>query len=351
MKDFSLSRLLRPHIGTLKPYSSARDEYSGEAAIFLDANENPSGSVNGGDYNRYPDPLQSALKEKLAEIKAVSVANIFFGNGSDEAIDLLFRAFARPGVDNVVILPPTYGMYEVSASINDIAVRTAPLTADFQIDKKAVLDVVDQNTKIIFVCSPNNPTGNLVDASVVQQLLNEFSGLVVVDEAYIDFADSPSHIKLLDRFPNLVVLQTLSKAWGLAALRCGIAFASKEIIGILNKIKPPYNIGKHTQETALKALQQEAAKKEMVEEIIQQRRALAEGLEKLDMVQHVYPSDANFLLAQVNKARAVYEFLLENKIVVRDRSRVILCDDCLRITVGTVSENKHLLEVLKSFEG
>src|SRR5690606_10008564 len=223
MGKFNLQALLRPHIATLKPYSSARDEYSGEAAIFLDANENPSGSVNGGDFNRYPDPLQKALKDRLAQIKGVSAENIFFGNGSDEAIDLLFRAFVRPGVDNVVILPPTYGMYEVSAAINDAAIRVANLAADFQLDKAAILNAVDENTKIIFVCSPNNPTGNLMDTHVIQELLEAFPGLVVVDEAYIDFADTESHTSLLGAFPNLVVLQTLSKAWGLAALRCGIA--------------------------------------------------------------------------------------------------------------------------------
>ena len=350
-KEFNLESLLRPHIATLKPYSSARDEYSGEAAIFLDANENPSGSVNGGDYNRYPDPLQKALKDRLAQIKGVPIENIFFGNGSDEAIDLLFRAFVRPGVDNVVILPPTYGMYEVSASINDAEVRTANLTADFQLDKEAILNAIGQNTKIIFVCSPNNPTGNLMDTAVIQELLQEFSGLVVVDEAYIDFADTESHTRLLEVFPNLVVLQTLSKAWGLAALRCGIAYASKEIIAILNKIKPPYNIGKHTQETALAALGQESLKNEMVAAIISERKALAQELAKLDQVVEIYPSDANFLLVKVKRARMLYQFLLDNKIVVRDRSRVVLCDESLRITVGTAAENRRLVESLRTFKG
>lgn len=349
MKEFNIKSLLRPHIATLKPYSSARDEYSGEAGVFLDANENPVGSVNGGDYNRYPDPLQKALKEKLAELKQVQAANIFFGNGSDEAIDLLFRAFARPGIDNVVILQPTYGMYEVSAGINDIEVRTANLSKTFQLNAEAILKVVDENTKMIFVCSPNNPTGNLMDSVLVEDILNEFTGLVVVDEAYIDFADSESFTKKLLQFPNLVVLQTLSKAWGLAALRCGIAFASVEIIAILNKIKPPYNIGRHTQQTALKALHKEDAKKAMVKEIVRQRGLLSDELSRLKTVKHIYPSDANFLLVKVDNAKAIYNFLLESKIVVRDRSRVVLCDECLRITVGTAEENRNLLESLKAY--
>lgn len=350
MEKFNLQALLRPHIATLKPYSSARDEYSGEAAVFLDANENPSGSVAGGDYNRYPDPLQKELKKQLSEIKSVPAVNIFFGNGSDEAIDLLFRAFARPGVDNVVILPPTYGMYEVSASINDIEVRRANLTEDFSLDLEAILNVVDDHTKIIFVCSPNNPTGNLMDSSVILKLLRSFKGLVVVDEAYIDFANVESYSAYLQEFPNLVVLQTLSKAWGLAALRCGIAFASAEIIAILNKIKPPYNIGKHTQETALKALLQEEEKNKMVAEIIEQRASLERELSELSVVVHIYPSDANFLLMKVKNARNIYQYLLDSKIVVRDRSQVILCDECLRITVGTAEENRSLLKALKAYE-
>lgn len=350
MKEFNINSLLRPHIATLKPYSSARDEYSGEAAVFLDANENPNGSVNGGDYNRYPDPLQKELKEKLSELKQVPPANIFFGNGSDEAIDLLFRAFARPGIDNVVILPPTYGMYEVSAAINDIEVRTANLTDTFQLNTGAILKAVDENTKMVFVCSPNNPTGNLMESALVDGILKEFKGLVVVDEAYIDFADTESFTKKLAQFPNLVVLQTLSKAWGLAALRCGIAFAAVEIIAILNKIKPPYNIGKHTQQAALDALHQEGAKNEMVKEIIRQRGLLSEELSKLKIVAHIYPSDANFLLVKVDNAKAIYQYLLESKIVVRDRSRVILCQECLRITVGTAEENKSLIETLKGYK-
>ena len=350
MEKFNLQALLRPHIATLKPYSSARDEYSGEAGVFLDANENPSGSVAGGDYNRYPDPLQKELKKQLSEIKGLPAVNIFFGNGSDEAIDLLFRAFARPGIDNVVILPPTYGMYEVSASINDIEVRKANLTVDFHLDLEAILKAVDDHTKMIFVCSPNNPTGNLMDSSAILKLLQSFKGLVVVDEAYIDFANVESHSAYLQQYPNLVVLQTLSKAWGLAALRCGIAFASAEIIAILNKIKPPYNIGKHTQEAALKALHQEKEKNRMVAETVEQRASLEKALSGLNTVLHIYPSDANFLLVKVKNARDLYQYLLDSKIVVRDRSKVILCDECLRITVGTAEENRSLLENLKSYE-
>src|SRR5690606_5073576 len=246
MKAFDLQRIVRPHITTLKPYSSARDEYAGTEGIFLDANENPLGATSGGPYNRYPDPLQLNVKEKLARLKHVSPSQIFLGNGSDEAIDLLFRAFTVPGKDNVIILPPTYGMYEVSASINDVAVKRASLTADFQIIPEQVLAAIDQNSKIIFICSPNNPTGNLVSGEAIIEILDNFSGLVVVDEAYIDFAEAESNISLLKQYPNLIVLQTFSKAWGLAALRLGVAYASSEIISILNKIKPPYNVTKHS---------------------------------------------------------------------------------------------------------
>lgn len=348
-KVFNLRDMVRPHIAALKPYSSARDEYSGQEGVFLDANENPSGSVNGGVYNRYPDPLQNALKAKLSAIKQVGVNQIFFGNGSDEAIDLLFRAFTQPGLDNVIILPPTYGMYEVSASINDVEIRKVPLTADFQMDVEAVFRAVNAQTKIIFICHPNNPTGNLMEDAAIQEVLRRFQGLVVVDEAYMDFAKATSTISQLSTFPNLVVLQTFSKAWGLAALRLGVAYASPEIIALLNRIKPPYNIGKHTQETALQAMGRQEEKEVMVSNIIEQRDRLADSLKKMPLIKKVYPSDANFLLVKVVDAIAVYRYLLEKKIIVRDRSKVTLCEDCLRITVGTAEENALLLTSLKAY--
>lgn len=349
MKEFDLQRLIRPHILTLKPYSSARDEYSGSEGIFLDANENPLGSVNGGAYNRYPDPLQEKVKKKLANLKQVSPKQIFLGNGSDEPIDLLFRAFVKPGRENVIALPPTYGMYEVCASINDVEVRNVPLTPAFQIETENVLQAVDEHTKIIFVCSPNNPTGNLIEKEAVLALLQGFHGLVVVDEAYIDFAQSESTIEQLGQFPNLVVLQTFSKAWGLAALRLGVAYASEEIVAILNKIKAPYNITTHTQETALKALENVGEKEQMVQEIVAQRDLLAKELSALEVTQQVFPSDANFLLVQVDDAKEVYSYLVDNKIIVRDRSKVILCDESLRITVGTAQENEHLVKAFKAY--
>lgn len=348
-KKFNLQAIIRPHIMAIKPYSSARDEYSGKEGVFLDANENPVGSVNGGAYNRYPDPLQRALKAMLAEIKQVEADQVFFGNGSDEAIDLLFRAFTQPGKDNVIIMPPTYGMYEVSAAINDVAIRKVPLNSHFQMDVEGVLKAVDDHTKMIFICHPNNPTGNLMEHEAILQILNGFSGLVVVDEAYMDFANTSSTTALLQAFPNLVVLQTFSKAWGLAALRLGIAYAGRNIIGILNKIKPPYNISLHTQETALKAMEQLAEKEKMVKGIVEERALVAQSLLKIAAVKQVYPSDANFLLVKVVDARAVYDFLLEKKIIVRDRSKVTLCEECLRITIGTNAENRLLLDALNAY--
>lgn len=348
-KIFNLQAIVRPHIAAIKPYSSARDEYSGQEGVFLDANENPTGSVNGGAYNRYPDPLQKSLKATLAAIKQVEAEQVFFGNGSDEAIDLLFRAFAQPGKDNIIIMPPTYGMYEVSAAINDVEIRKVPLNSHFQMDVAGILRAVDNHTKMIFICHPNNPTGNLMATKHILDILNGFDGLVVVDEAYMDFADASSTTHLLAAFPNLVVLQTFSKAWGLAALRLGIAYAGRDIIAILNKIKPPYNISLHTQETAQKAMEKLAEKEVMVKEIIEQRNIMADDLMKIAAVEKVYPSDANFLLVKVNNARALYDFLLGKKIIVRDRSKVTLCEECLRITIGTAEENRLLLGALNAY--
>jgi histidinol-phosphate aminotransferase len=345
--SFDLNLLLRPHIAKLQPYTSARDEYTGTEGVFLDANENPFGSITAQDFNRYPDPYQSRLKSKISEIKQVRPSQIFLGNGSDEAIDLLFRAFCRPGIDNVILLPPTYGMYEVSASINDIEIRKIPLTEDFQLQPEKILAKADAQSKILFICSPNNPSANKVKREAILELLQHFNGLVVVDEAYIDFSDEPSFITHLDEFPNLLVMQTFSKAWGLASLRLGMSFASESIIQILNKIKPPYNISGLTQETVLEAIQDLPKVKKMIEEILQERDFLTDELEKLSFVQKIYPSHANFLLVKIPNAGKVYDLLIEEKVIVRNRSKVLLCEDCLRITVGTRAENLSLLKALQ----
>ncbi|WP_162415660.1 histidinol-phosphate transaminase [Cyclobacterium roseum] len=346
--EFDLQTLLRPHIAALKPYSSARDEYSGKEGVFLDANENPLGSITEQDFNRYPDPYQNVLKEKLSNIKQVPKEQIFLGNGSDEAIDLLFRAFCQPGRDNVIILPPTYGMYEVSAGINDVAVKKVPLTPDFQILPDKVLEAVDAHTKIIFICSPNNPSGNTLKRESILQVVERFHGLVVIDEAYIDFSAEPGFSTMLEQFPNLLVMQTLSKAWGLAALRLGMAFASPDIISILNKIKPPYNISGLTQETVVVALENAEKLEQMVREILVQKESLRKQLEKIPQVEKVYPSQANFFLVKVPQAKKVYQRLVEKKIIVRDRSAVQHCGDCLRITVGNQLENDQFVQALQT---
>ncbi len=346
---FDINTLLRKNIQQLVPYSSARDEFRGEASIFLDANENSLGSPLPKWYNRYPDPLQWKIKEKLSLIKGVSPQHIFIGNGSDECIDILYRAFCNPGKDNVIICPPTYGMYEVSAHINDVEVRSARLLDDFQLDLVHLENLVDAQTKIIWLCSPNNPTGNSLDREDIETVLNNFPGLVVIDEAYINFSRHRSFIQELADYPNLVVLQTLSKAWGLAGLRLGMAFASESIIEVYNKVKPPYNIGQATQELVLKALDEVGQVNDMIKLIVDMRKQLSEELAKLPVVQKVYPSDANFLLVKMADPSGMYHYLLEKGIVVRDRSRVILCEGCLRITVGTASENEDLIQNMKSF--
>lgn len=343
---FNLNNLIRPNIKTLKPYSSARDEFSGEAKVFLDANENSLGSPLIKWYNRYPDPHQKQLKQAIVQVKSVEEPSIFLGNGSDECIDLLYRCFCTPGSDNVVICPPTYGMYEVSANINDIAIRKAPLLPDFQLDLVHIENLVDDHTKIVWICSPNNPTGNSIDRSDIESILNNFNGLVVIDEAYINFSRHQSFTRDLADYPNLVVLQTFSKAWGLAGLRLGMAFASKEIIEILNNVKPPYNINQATQDLALKALEEVGQVNDMIKELVQMRVALKSVFEKIPGVEKVYPSDANFLLVKMTDARKVYNYLLTRGIVLRDRSNVLLCDNCLRVTIGTEDENTLLIEAL-----
>lgn len=346
---FDIHSIIRPNIKDLVPYSSARDEFTGEAKVFLDANENSLGSPLLKWYNRYPDPHQQALKEKLSHIKGIAPAHIFLGNGSDEAIDILYRAFCEPGRHNVIVCPPTYGMYEVSAHINDVAVRKVPLTEAFQLDLEAMEASVDADTRIIWLCSPNNPTGNSLDRGDIEMILNNFDGIVVVDEAYINFSRHRSFIPDLADYPNLVVLQTLSKAWGLAALRVGMAFASTDIIGIMNRIKPPYNINEAAQQLASDALEEVEQVNEMIRILVTERDRLAEALETHPLVQHVYPSDANFLLVKVNGGRKVYDFLLTQGIVVRDRSTTPGCADCIRITVGTPTENGILLRALDAF--
>lgn len=349
-KAFDLTSLLRDNIRRLTPYSSARDEFKGSASVLLDANENAYGSPLDRHYNRYPDPLQGALKQKLSTIKGVPAQNMFLGNGSDEAIDLLFRAFCRPGVDNVILVPPTYGMYEVSANINDVAIRNVRLTTDFQLDLEGVAEAIDANTRLIFLCSPNNPTGNSLNREDIETILANFDGLVVIDEAYINFSRQKSFIQELTEYGNLVVLQTLSKAWGLAGLRLGMAFASEEIIEVLNKIKPPYNINQATQELALQALDRVEVVNAWIRETVAERDQLAVNLQKLDIVLHVYPSDANFLLVKTVAPRPLYEYLVGEGIIVRDRSRVELCEGCLRITIGTPDENRILLTAMERYQ-
>lgn len=343
-----INNLQRENIKNLRPYSTARDEYKGQASVFLDANENGFGSPLDRNFNRYPDPLQLDLKDALSKIKGVPIENTFLGNGSDEAIDLLFRAFCEPGKDNVIILPPTYGMYEVSANINNVEVRKVNLLPSFQLDLEKIAEAIDENTKLIFICSPNNPTGNSIVRTDIETVLANFNGLVIIDEAYINYAKQRTFIPELTEYPNLVILQTFSKAWGLAALRLGMAFAARPVIDILNKIKPPYNINQSTQELALKALENIGQVNEWIKVTVSERESLSQELANLPFVKKVYPSDANFILIEVIDPLKTYDTLVEQGIIVRDRSKVTLCEGCLRITIGTSQENQILLEALKS---
>jgi histidinol-phosphate aminotransferase len=347
---FDLQHILRKNIRDLTPYSSARDEFQGEASIYLDANENSFGSPLESPYNRYPDPLQLKVKQRLSEIKGVPPRNIFLGNGSDEAIDILFRAFCRPGIDNVITVPPTYGMYEVSANINDIEVKKVKLLPDYQLDMEGIAEAVDDNTKLIFICSPNNPTGNSIDRQDIETILVNFKGLVVIDEAYINYSRQKTFIQELTEYSNLVVLHTLSKAWGLAGLRLGMAFASEEIIEVFNKVKPPYNVNEASQQLALQALQQVDQVNDWIRLTVTEREKLVKTLGGMNIVEKIYPSDANFILVKTIDARAIYEYLVNKGIIVRDRSKVELCEGCLRITIGTQEENQILTETLQKFQ-
>src|SRR6201989_2023649 len=347
---FSIDKLLRKNIKNLTPYSSARDEYQGEASVFLDANENAFGSPLEQQYNRYPDSLQYQGKLRLSEIKGVPPRNIFLGNGSDEAIDILFRSFCNPGVDNVILVPPTYGMYEVSANINDVEARKVPLPSEFQLNMEGIAEAIDKNTKLIFICSPNNPTGNSINRDDVETLLANFNGIVVVDEAYINFSRQKTFIQELTEYANLLVLQTLSKAWGLAGLRVGMAFASEEIIEVMNKVKPPYNVNEASQQLAIKALQNIDLVNLWIRETLAERDKLVLELKDFDFVVDIYPSDANFILVKTTDPKGIYNYLVQQGIIVRDRSKVDLCEGCLRITVGTPDENNTLLQTLQNFK-
>ena len=346
---FNLQNILRTNIKNLIPYSSARDEFKGEASVYLDANENSFGSPLDTNYNRYPDPLQVKVKQRLSEIKGVPPRNIFIGNGSDEAIDILFRAFCRPGIDNVITVPPTYGMYEVSANINDVEVRKVKLNADYQLNLDGISEAIDENTKIIFICSPNNPTGNSINRSDIETIMANFKGLVVIDEAYINYSRQKTFIQELTEYVNLVVLQTLSKAWGLAGLRLGMAFASEEIIEVFNKVKPPYNINEASQKLALEALQNVDQVNDWIKQTVKEREKLISTLSSAHFVTKIYPSDANFILVKTTNPSDIYNFLVEKGIIVRDRSKVELCEGCLRITVGTPEENELLIHTLKNY--
>ncbi len=332
----NIENIIRPNILALKPYSSARDEFKGKSGIFLDANENPFGTLN-----RYPDPYQKSLKEKLSSLKNIAANSIFIGNGSDEVIDLTFRIFCNPGTDKVIVCPPTYGMYEVSANINDVALMSIPLDESFQLN---IEEILSTEAKMIFLCSPNNPSGNSLDN--IEKIIQNFNGIVFVDEAYIDFSSRESLLSKVNDYPNLIVSQTLSKAWGVAAIRIGIAYASEAIIGYFNKVKPPYNVSQLNQFEALKTLENTSVFNENKNTIISQRGWLQEQISNLDYIEKIYPTNSNFLLVKTKDANSIYQKLIENQIVVRNRHSVV--ENCLRITVGTPDENTKLVEFLKN---
>ncbi len=348
--EFDLQTLVRENIKNLKPYSSARHEFTGKASVFLDANENAFGSPLPEKFNRYPDPLQWHLKFELAKIKGVPAENIFIGNGSDEVIDLAYRIFCTPQKDNVIVCPPTYGMYEVSGDINDVAVKKINLLSGFQLDVQGILAAADSNTKLIFICSPNNPTGNNMRREDVEMILNNFNGLVLIDEAYINFSKQKTFIQELTEYPNLIVMQTLSKAWGLAALRLGLCYASMDIIGLFNKVKPPYNVNDASQQLGAEALQNTSLVNEWITKVVQQKEWLMNAMADFSFTEKIYPSDANFFLVKVTDADKLYNYLSLHEIVVRNRSKDPGCENCLRITIGTPEENQQLINILKKYE-
>lgn len=340
----NLQELVRKNIWAMKPYSSARDEFKGEASVYLDANENPLNDK----FNRYPDPMQWELKEKIARIKGVEPTQIFLGNGSDEPIDLVIRIFCEPRIDNVLAIDPTYGMYQVCANTNDVEYRKVLLNEDYSMNAEKLLTAIDDHTKLIFICSPNNPTANLIDEEEIRKVLTEFKGIVVLDEAYIDFSDNGTWLKKINEYPNLIILQTFSKAWGLAAVRLGMAFAAPDIIKLFNKVKYPYNVNALTQNYVIQELDKIEERKEWIKILINGRNYLTEELAKLPYVKRVYPSDANFILVKVEDATDTYNKLAQNGVIVRNRHTVSLCEDCLRITVGTDKENKILIDLLQN---
>jgi histidinol-phosphate aminotransferase len=347
--SFDFESLVRANIRRLRPYSSARSEFDGEAEVFLDANENAFGSPAGDGDNRYPDPVQHELKARVAALVGVGTENLFVGNGSDEAIDLMFRIFCDPATDEAIICPPTYGMYKVSAAINDVTVMEVNLTDEFQLNVPAILDAISSRTKLIFICSPNNPTGNLMDEESILKIARAVRGIVVIDEAYINFAPRPSMVAKLGSVPNIVVLQTFSKAWGMAGLRVGLAIAHPAVITFMNRVKAPYNVSSIAQRGVVDALEKAVKVDEWIGKILTERSRLASALGEISIVRKVYLSDANFLLIRFADSAAVHRHLIESKIVVRDRSNVELCDGCLRITVGPQIENDRLLDALRSF--
>lgn len=343
--EFNLNALVRPNILLLAPYSSARSEFSGTASVWLDANESPY----NGPYNRYPDPLQKQVKERLSAIKGVAANRIFLGNGSDECIDLMYRVFCEPKTDNVVAISPSYGMYEVCADINDVEYRKVPLRDDFSLDVDALLGATDDHTKVIWICSPNNPTGNAFSTADIERVLGAFKGIVVVDEAYGEFSSQKSMRLMLDRYPNLLVMQTFSKAWGSAGVRLGMAFASEEIIALFNKVKYPYNVNMLTQQFALKHMDRLGEVQQWIETLLSERTRLIKSLNELEQVEQVFATDANFVLVRVVNADAIYSHLQAQGIIVRNRNKVEKCLGCLRITVGTESENNAVINGIKSY--
>ncbi len=340
----NLQQLVRKNVWNMKAYSSARDEFKGEASVFLDANENPLNDK----YNRYPDPLQWSLKQKIAKVKNIAPENIFLGNGSDEPIDLVIRIFCEPRIDNIVTVDPTYGMYQVCAEVNDVEYRKVLLNENFDLDAQKLLEKRDRNTKLIFLCSPNNPTGNLLSREEIKKVLDSFTGIVVVDEAYIDFASEATWLNDLEKYPNLIILQTFSKAWGLAAVRLGMAFASAEIIKLFNKVKYPYNVNILTQNFVGDELDKLELRKQWIATLLEGRNYLINELPKLPFVEKIYPTDANFILVKVEDANSLYKQLADKGVIVRNRNSVSLCAGCLRITVGTDKENEMLIKTLRT---